>query len=178
MLLGDKSVLALEVIESEGDATLGKVFLYVNNFRFGYDSHSYDLDSAVENVINYFSAKDVGYKNLFDCPASILFSAYDKAFNEDMGVSDLDEELLSSLSCDEINKFYPNFYYGFSTSDDLDDCYFRLGNYIFDTSTLVLVPDNERLRLYIRDDISGLFTDIVTTRSDFLDLWKGLWDLM
>lgn len=174
MFYGDKNKLALEVVESKDDADSGTIFLYVNNIKFGYDSHSYDIEPALRNVTEYFKAEDFETGKLIDCPSSVLFSAFDTCFNEEIDFSELDVLEVNKLKRDKINDYYHEFYQRFLANDELDDCYFRLGNYMFDGISLIIIPKNEKLRLYIRDNSSDMLTDIVTTTEVFFNLWKEL----
>lgn len=174
LFYGDKNTLALEVVESSNEANLGFIFLYVNNFKYGYESHPYEIETALQNVIDYFKAIDFGTRKLIDCPSNTLFAAFDTCFNEEIDFSELDSDAINKLVRDEVNDYYPDFYQQFLSDDELDSCYFRLGNYMFDGISLITIPKDERLRLYIRDDSSGTGTDIETTRNQFLGLWKEL----
>lgn len=172
-IVGNKDNFALEIIKDEMQENSGYIYMYVNNKKFGFDEHSYDIESAILNVIDNFKILEFDTKNLINCPPDILFSAYYTCYKKEIDTSELDPESIEKLKNDEINEYYLNFYSDFLAEDNLDSCVFRLGNYIFDTSFVILVPKKEKLRLYIKDK-KGAIENICTTKNEFLKLWKGL----
>ncbi len=174
MTYGEKNRLALEAVRDKISSELGNIYLYVNNMKFGYDSHCFDIESAINNVIQYFNVDVFDTKHLIDCPPSVLFSAFDTCFKEEIEISELDANSVAKLRNDEINKYYPMFYQDFLDYDKIDSCIFRLGNYIFDTVFIILIPHEERLRLYVRNNFSNEIADVFTTKNEFLNMWKEL----
>jgi hypothetical protein len=83
---------------------------------------------------------------------------------------------LSNLSSDKINLYYSEFYKSYVFDDKIDSCYFRLGQYVFDKTSLITIPKGNKLRLYIRNDIDGTITDTTTTKKYFFKLWVGALD--
>lgn len=169
MVCGDKSRLALEAVESVESPETGLIFLYVNDIKFGYDLHPYGVEASIRNFVDNFCSIDFGTKNLIYCPASVLFSAYDTCFKED--IDEAEDEYLNN---DRINEYYPRFHQEYLEDLHLANCYCTLGQYTFDSVALILIPKGDTLRLYVRNNATGAYTDTVTTDADFLNLWKCL----
>lgn len=172
MIIGNKNNIALEFVELDCKGVEGYIYLYVNGHRFGYDCCSYNVKSAIENVIDNFEIKNHEYKSLINCPLEVLLSAFDYAFEQELESSSSD--LSEASKQHPVNAYYPEFFFDFMNGSELDDCFFRLGDYIFDTTTFLVVPNDDIIRLCVRDDLSGDSTETVSTISAFLGLWREL----
>ncbi|MCU7841782.1 MAG: hypothetical protein KZQ94_20700 [Candidatus Thiodiazotropha sp. (ex Troendleina suluensis)] len=165
-LVGDKNRLALESTDNKDDSSFGRLFLYVNGIRFGQDNFDFEVDAMIESTLSYFKVYGVNLVGLASCPPNELFDSYYK-------VSSFDEENddISSLGAIEATKYFPDFVENFV---DVDNCVFRYVDYAFDRSFILLIPASDELKLYIKDDDSGVCTSIMTTTEEFLGLWKEM----
>lgn len=174
IIVGNKSELALQVICTKKKTLDGIIYIYVNGKKFGYERHEYEVASAIKNVVQYFSVPKCNYQNLIDCPLPILFSAFDIAYEEDLESNEA--SFIDGLNQHEINKYYPGFFRNYLNNTELDDCVFRLGNYMFDDETCLVVPKREAIRICIRNDITGDSAEVLSTENDFIALWRNLLD--
>lgn len=176
MICGNRNNLALEVDSLESDSGDGFVFLYLRNKRFGFRRHSYNVKACVNNVVKYFKLPEFDSKNLASCPPEILFSAFDKCYSEEVDFSELDTDSINDLRRDEINTYYSCFFQDFINYDNLDACVFRYGTYVFDDSTVILIPRGEDIKLYIRNDVENIMEDALIQKEDFISLWRCILD--
>lgn len=177
LVVGDKNQLAIVMQHEDSGNPLGRLFLYVDGCKFGFDNYDYDVEMAIDNVLDYFSPSDVDFNGLLKCPLGILISAYELAFERLIGQEedcDLDEDMLNH----KVNSFYPNFFRYYLTSDDLDDCVFRLGAYMMDSVILLVFPCNKNdIRICAKDEVSEKISEIIINKQEFIDLWRDLKNL-
>lgn len=171
MVVGDKNQLALEYVQSEDDKTLGKLFLHVKGIRFGEDGYDFEADDMIVNVITHFKLPETDFNGLIDCPAKELFSSFQMACDEDVGV---DEDVDATLMTCEADKYMPHFLESYANLDGLDDCVFRYVDYAFDQCIIILIPSGSKVKLYASDDKSGVCADVLTTEEEFFSLWRQL----
>ena len=166
ILLGDKNRLALECVESYGDPSLGRIYMYVNGNRFGNDDIEFEIDSMIQNTLSHFKVYGQSLHGLADCPSVELFDSYVKVSSFDF--ENDDRERLGEISA--LN-YMPGFV---EKIVEVDDCVFRYVHYAFDNCLIILIPMGVKLKLYVRDDNSGFCTEVVTNEDEFLGLWKEM----
>lgn len=171
ILVGDKESLALECVCSNFDKHLGRLFLYVSGVRFGETEFDYEVDEIILSVLKNFKLEVTNFFGLLKCPTKSLFSSYDVAWENDIGV---DESVdVKNIVC-EADKYLPNFIEHYSNSDALDNCVFRNAIYAFDRCTIILITSGKQVRLLARDDDNGQGADVITPVNEFINLWREL----
>ena len=167
-LAGNKNRLALECILNKENHSLGNLFLCVNGIRFGESRFDFKIDVAVYHTLSYFKLPNIDLTSLSSCSAEEIFESHSKASSFDPEYKDINDLNLGKIPAVE---YMPDFV---EKIVDIDHCYFRFGNYAFDSCSIMLIPMKDRLKLYIEDRDSGIHTDIITTEKEFLGLWKEI----
>ncbi|MES9863931.1 MAG: hypothetical protein ABW157_01210 [Candidatus Thiodiazotropha sp. LLP2] len=165
-LVGDKNKLALESTVNKDDSCFGRLFLYVNGIRFGQDSFDFEVDAMIESTLSNFKVYGVNLIGLASCPPNELFDSYHKVSSFDE-----DNEDVSSLGEIEAVKYFPGF---IEKIVDVDNCVFRYVDYAFDRCFILLIPAEDELKLYIKDDDRDVYASVMTTAEEFLGLWKDM----
>ncbi len=164
IIVGERSALAIECVESKGDPSLGRIFLYVNGVKFGEESFDFEIDAMIRNTIKSFALPDIDFNGLFDCPEKELFESLEMIDDFEMGVID-------KIDMCPAEKYMPNFVENIL---EIDRCVFRYVHYAFDKCMIVTIPSNGLLKLNVKDFDRNILESTVTSVDDFLGLWKKI----
>lgn len=164
IVVGEKTKLAIEYVESPQNAAQGMLFLYVNGIRFGEDKYYFDVDSMIVNTLANFDLGSINLPGLFLCPTEDLF------YSLDLTLSIEDGESPSHFGY-PATKYMPDFADRLS---EVDDCIFRCVHYAFDQCQIVLIPSASKLRVCVREFGTGKQAEVVTTIGEFVGLWEKL----
>jgi len=136
-------------------------FLWIHGNRYGEDEYDFEVNPFINAVIDYLNRHDFGrYPTLFECRASDLFSSFDAVWEGDLGTECTAE------------RFFPGF------SKDIDDVndsiIFRGGSYAFDHTFIAVVTKGFEAKIFIRDNETNKYDEIVVPKDALLGLFSEL----
>jgi hypothetical protein len=156
MVIGDVNFVAFEYFQSNTDRKLGRVFIYINGFRYGCDEFDYELLDLAKSFSYEINEKTREYPFLLGLDAREISGLRD-CILDDYELSGC--EVYKSLNV---------------SGEDIDNIFFYSPHYMFDSYGVGLVQGVEEERLYLYDEDCLLYVDIKIPRGSFYDLVNNL----